>query len=124
MPKTVWALTHNKFGDLIVGCEDKTVRIFTRDTARQDKGHDFEEYESACKEGAKSAHMPEMSSLQEFSTQVRGKVFGKSEGEIKVFKDQGVAKAYMWKSQERVWEEIGEVVDPSAGAGAEPGGSI
>ena len=38
MPKTVWAITHNKFGDIIVGCEDKTVRIFTRAQARQDRG--------------------------------------------------------------------------------------
>jgi hypothetical protein len=57
--------------------------------------------------------MPEMSSLQEFSTQVKGKVFGKSEGEIKVFKDSGKAKAYMWKSDGQTWEEIGEVIDPS-----------
>lgn len=41
MPKTVWAITHNKFGDLIVGCEDKTIRVFTRDVARQDRGHEF-----------------------------------------------------------------------------------
>lgn len=51
----MWALTHNKFGDLIVGCEDKTIRVFTRDTARQDRGADFAEYEAACKEGAKTA---------------------------------------------------------------------
>jgi len=118
MPKTVWSITHNKFGDLIVGCEDKTIRIFTRDLARQDKGQEFADYEQACKEGAKTAHMPELNSLPEFSTQVRGKIFGQSEGEIKVFKDKGVAKAYMWKSAERTWEEIGEVVDPSQGAGA------
>ena len=40
-------------------------------------------------------------------------VFGKSEGEIKVFKDSGKAKAYMWKSDGQTWEEIGEVIDPS-----------
>lgn len=34
LPKTVWALTHNKFGDLIVGCEDKSIYIFTRDPTR------------------------------------------------------------------------------------------
>lgn len=35
---------------------------------------------------------------------------GTSEGEIKVFKDKGVGKAYMWKSENRKWEEIGEVL--------------
>lgn len=69
--------------------------------------------------------MPELNTLQEFSTQVKGRIFGASEGEIKVFKDKGVAKAYMWKSQERTWEEIGEVIDPSAANNnAEPAGSI
>jgi phospholipase A-2-activating protein len=56
---------------------------------------------------------------------VRGKVFGQSEGEIKVFKDQGKAKAYMWKSADRAWEELGEVVDPNqASSEAEPAGTV
>lgn len=29
-----------------------------------------------------------------------------------MFKDQGIAKAYMWKVAEAKWEEIGEVVNP------------
>jgi phospholipase A-2-activating protein len=45
MPKTVWTITHNKFGDLLVGCEDKTIRTFTRDIARQDHGDEFALYE-------------------------------------------------------------------------------
>jgi hypothetical protein len=45
MPKTVWAITHNKFGDLLVACEDKTIRIFTRDPNRQQKGQEFLDYE-------------------------------------------------------------------------------
>lgn len=53
-----------------MGCEDKCIRIFTRDTARQDKGEDLKEYEEACKQGAQTAPVPEMSSLEEFSTQI------------------------------------------------------
>lgn len=52
LPRTVWAVTHNKFGDLIVGCEDKKIYTFTRDEKRQDKGVDFTEYENACKGSA------------------------------------------------------------------------
>jgi hypothetical protein len=51
-----------------------------------------------------------MNTLQEFSTQVEGKLKGTSQGEIKVFKDQGVAKAYMWQVEQNKWELIGEVV--------------
>lgn len=52
-----------------------------------------------------------MNNLQEFNTEVQGKLMGTSEGEIKVFKDGAVAKAYMWKMTERKWEEIGEVLN-------------
>lgn len=51
-----------------------------------------------------------MSTLKEFNSEVKGKLNGSKEGEIKVFKDNGVAKAYMWKSDDRKWEEIGEVI--------------
>lgn len=52
MPRTVWAITHNRFGDLLVGCEDKSIRIFTRDDKRQVKDKEYEEYNEACKRGA------------------------------------------------------------------------
>jgi phospholipase A-2-activating protein len=44
-------------------------------------------------------------------------IVGQSEGEIKVFKKQGVPSAFMWKSAEFKWEYVGEVVDPSGGGG-------
>ncbi len=31
-----------------------------------------------------------------------------------MFKKNGVPSAYMWKSIEKKWEYVGEVVDPSA----------
>jgi len=30
MPRTIWSLTHNKLGDILVGTEDKNIRTFTR----------------------------------------------------------------------------------------------
>lgn len=52
MPRTVWSITHNRLGDLLVGCEDKSVRIFTRDDTRKETGKDFEAYQEACKREA------------------------------------------------------------------------
>ena len=40
---------------------------------------------------------------------------GKGEGDIQVFKRNGVPSAFMWKSAENKWEFVGEVVDPNAG---------
>lgn len=54
MPKTIWSVTHNKKGDLIVGCEDKSIRTFTRDLLRRDEGPDFAQYQEECKKGAVS----------------------------------------------------------------------
>jgi phospholipase A-2-activating protein len=31
LAKTVWSLASNSLGDIIVGCEDHKMRIFTRD---------------------------------------------------------------------------------------------
>jgi len=41
---------------------------------------------------------------------------GKQEGEIKVFKEKGIPKAYMWKAADSKWELIGDVIDPNAQA--------
>jgi phospholipase A-2-activating protein len=44
MPRTIWSLAHNKLGDLIVGCEDKSFKTFTKDSKRRDEGADYTEY--------------------------------------------------------------------------------
>ncbi len=98
MPKTIWSVTHNKLGDLIVGCEDKSIRTFTRDLLRREEGPDFAQYQEECKKGAVSQG-PDLSTLKEFTTEVNGKLAGTKQGEIKVFKDKGVAKAYMWQTE-------------------------
>lgn len=109
MPRTIWSVTHNKKGDIIVGCEDKSIRTFTRDHSRRETGPDYTQYNEECKKGAQTQG-PDLSTLKEFNSEVKGKLSGTKEGEIKVFKDNGVAKAYMWKAGERKWEEIGEVI--------------
>ena len=53
LPKTVWTLTHDAWGDIIVGTEDKKIRKFTRDANRKDaQSGDFNEYEEECKAAA------------------------------------------------------------------------
>lgn len=49
---------------------------------------------------------------------------GTSQGEIKVFKDKGVAKAYMWQVEGSKWEEIGEVVTGDQQDGGSNMGSV
>jgi hypothetical protein len=52
MPRTVWSVAHNKRGDILVGCEDKSIKTFTRDVSRKDEGADFVTYQEDCKRGA------------------------------------------------------------------------
>jgi len=49
---------------------------------------------------------------------------GKGEGDIQVFKKNGVPSAYMWKAEEKKWEYVGEVVDPNAGGGGGGGMAV
>jgi hypothetical protein len=44
LPRTVWAITQNSLGDLIIGTEDYKIRTFTRDPARICKGDDLKEF--------------------------------------------------------------------------------
>ena len=69
MPNTVWSVTHNKLGDIVAGCADKTIRVFTRDVLRADDGPEFEKYEEECKKGAQpQGEAPNVANLLDFST--------------------------------------------------------
>ena len=110
LPKTVWSVTHDQWGDIIVGTEDKKIRTFTRDTARQDEGPDFTEYNEECKAAAQpGGEQIDLSKIPDFKTQIEGRVQGKSDGFVQVFKEDEVAYAYMWSNAERKWNKIGEV---------------
>mmetsp|Transcript_37553 Transcript_37553/g.57529 ORF Transcript_37553/g.57529 Transcript_37553/m.57529 type:complete len:94 (+) Transcript_37553:1061-1342(+) len=43
---------------------------------------------------------------------------GKSDGEVKVFKNNGIPQAFMWKAAERKWDLVGNLVDPNEQPGA------
>ena len=51
----------------------------------------------------------------------QAKMVGKGEGDIQVFKKDGIPQAFMWKAEEKKWEYVGEVVDPNAGGGGAGG---
>ena len=82
LPRTVWSITHNALGDLIVACEDKSIRTFTRDAARAAAGAELQQYQSDCKEGAKpqgggDGDGLDWANMKEYPTEVVGKIVGK-----------------------------------------------
>lgn len=42
------------------------------------------------------------------------RILGKQEGDIQVFKKDGVPSAYVWKQADNKWDYFGEVIDPNA----------
>lgn len=109
-------MTHNKLGDIIAGCEDKSFKIFTKDVNRQATGKDFEEFENEVKSNAQSQGQQfDLAKLKEFRTEVENKLVGSKDNDVQVFKDQGVAKAYMWKGDQHKWECLGEVMSGPQG---------
>ena len=43
----------------------------------------------------------------------QGKIVGKKEGEIKLFRNGMSPEVYVWKSSEGKWEKMGDVMGPS-----------
>ena len=120
LPRTVWTMTQNAMGDLLIGTEDYKIRSFTRDPARVNQGEELKEFEAELKTKTTSADMSQFEKAPDVSAQATMK--GKTEGDIQVFKKNGVPSAYMWKTAEQKWEYVGEVVDPSGGGGGGGGG--
>ena len=54
--------------------------------------------------------------MPDFKTAVEGKIRGKSDGFVQVFREDGVAFAFMWSDAENKWNKIGEVQNPGQAA--------
>jgi len=116
LPRTVWAVTQNGLGDLLVGTEDYKVRTFTREASRIAQEKDLTEFEEELKSRTKQVDdASQFDNAPDESQQATMR--GKTEGDIQVFKSNGVPSAFMWKTAEQKWEYVGEVVDPNAGGG-------
>lgn len=99
LPRTVWAVTSNGLGDLLVGTEDYKVRTFTRDINRIASEEELKEFENDLKSQVKQgAETSEFANAPDESAQATTP--GKTEGDIQVFKRNGVPCAFMWKMAE------------------------
>jgi len=110
-PRTVWSVQKNHLGDIITGCEDYKIRTFTRDFSRRDEGDCLKEYEAECKAAAlgQSSNV-DLNTLPSVDTLKTNP--GKKDGEIRVFRNVNKGEAYVWKSDQSIWEKIGDVINP------------
>jgi len=118
IPASIWSIVIDKNGDIIAGCSDGAVRIFTKDPSRKADEQTLavfnkEAMESVSKKSGMSAE--EIAKLP--TTQQLNSIHGKKSGEIRVFKNGHIPEAYMWQNEK--WDKIGEVITENA---PQPGG--
>ena len=108
-PGSVWSVAVNSMGDIITACEDKEVRVFTRDAGKAISAAEMEEYEKRCLD--KSASKLNVEKLAD--SEKRFTMKGKKDGEIRLFKTGMTPEVYVWKEAEDKWEKMGDVMGPS-----------
>ena len=112
-PNTVWHVAVDPLNsDVVTACADGAIRVFTRDPKRFANEEDLREFEKSCQEakaasnqGMTAAELEKLPSLA-----MTGQIKGKQDGEIRLFRNQGSAEAYLWKAAEGIWEKIGDVI--------------
>ena len=112
-PNTVWDLTINQVnGDLLTACADGVIRVFSNNPTKWVGQEEIEEYTNLCllsnkqeEETNENVDVSKLPKLEEIHS-----IKNPKEGEIRVFNNQGLAEAYVYKSSERNWDKIGEVL--------------
>jgi len=109
---SVWKAAPMPNGDVATCCEDKIVRIWTKDPSRMAPESERQVQQemaqnaalAAAQKGSSSTSMPEAEDGSKMATTI-----GKKNGEIKCFKEDGVVYAFSWNAGARIWDKIGEV---------------
>jgi len=125
-PGVVWSVAVLPNGDIVSGCQDGVVRVWTRSAERVASGEEIAMYE-------------EQLAAQTISSQEAGNVDpsklpgpealevpGDSDGQVKLVRSaNGGAEAHSWSAAEMRWVMVGTVVDgPSGASGGASGGVI
>ncbi|KAM3139405.1 hypothetical protein pb186bvf_008430 [Paramecium bursaria] len=109
-PGTVWTVAYNNEDDIIVGCDDGRVRIFTyhhERNATQEQIDQFEQ-EAQLSEAQKTVQLSPDQLKNLPSTSQMSQMVGKKNGEIRLFKNGDKPEAYMWNGTE--WTLMGDVL--------------
>ncbi|XP_057527611.1 uncharacterized protein LOC130806507 [Amaranthus tricolor] len=110
-PGCVWDVKFLENGDLVTGCSDGVVRIWTALADRVADPVERESYLSLLSNyklsrktvgGLKLEELPGLDSLQ---------VPGTTDGQTKIVREGDNGVAYSWNMKEYKWDKIGEVVD-------------
>lgn len=113
-PNTIWDLAVNPINnDLLTACADGVVRVFSNNPSKWQTQVELEEYTNLCllsnkqdeDQGNESVDVSKLPKFEDIKF-----IKNPKEGEIRVFNNQGNAEAYVYKSSERKWDKIGDVL--------------
>ena len=112
-PNTVWNVAVDPSNeDIITACADGAVRIFTKDPTRIAPEDELKEFTASCEVAKTQMNagltQGELEKLPSITAQ--GSISGKTDGEIRLFKNGPLAEAFVWKAMEGIWEKIGDVI--------------
>ena len=112
MPSTLWSIAiseHEGQKDIVTAAADGVVRVFTRVVGRRASPDELESFEKEGELASVQGSEIDPATVAKFPDVSRlGALRGKKEGEVKVFKENGVPKVYSWTNGE--WVLIGDMV--------------
>ncbi|GAM20636.1 hypothetical protein SAMD00019534_038110 [Acytostelium subglobosum LB1] len=114
-PSGVWSCAVLLNGDLVSGCADGVVRVWTRNPTRVASGAAIENYlQSVAAQEISSDNVGDikLNELPEAADALLAP--GKKDGEMKVVRSGKTAEAHQWSAADQRWIKIGDVIDSNA----------
>lgn len=112
MPGTLWSIAiDNKtiHQDIVTAAADGIIRVFSRETGRKATPDELESFEKEGEMAAVQGSEIDPKTIAKFpDVSTLGATQGKKEGEVKVFKENGVPKVYSWSNGK--WNFVGDMV--------------
>ena len=110
-PSTLWsiAVARGNDNDIATACGDGYVRVFTKVTSRKATIDELDSFRTEGEMASVQGSEIDEKTLKSFPTIDKlATMKGKKEGEIRIFRDGGIPKAYAW--QENKWNLVGDVM--------------
>jgi phospholipase A-2-activating protein len=110
-PRGIWSVKQLSNGDLVTGCPQGKITIWSRDDARQADEASINQYNSATF-STRSMNAAKMGKQLDVNTlpnvEDKGQHVGVNDGDVRQFNKKGEAYTYRWDIASRSWVEMGK----------------